>query len=103
MTCPNTDHTRTRICDTCAELACLECSVVTSLGGGSNPSSAYTECPLCVAERAEYEEYGPKSVSIKSIIPPAGARLAPSLGAMSTVWADGPSYRVRPWRKGGAA
>ena len=88
-------------CDTCGDPTDQDAVVMTVFG--TSTGARYTECPPCALERSEDEEYGPKTVSIKSIIPPVGARLAPSLASMSTTWADGTSYRTRPWRKGGAA
>ncbi len=90
-------------CDTCGDQTDKKEAVVMSLGAGLDHSSAYVECPLCVVDRVEDIEHGPKSVSIKPLIRDLSPRLSPGLGSMTTVWSDGPSYRIREWRRGGPA
>jgi len=98
--CTNCGRQRSRVCDTCVDPTCKGCAVILRLG---STSAEYTECPTCVAERSEEEEHGPKSVSIKSIVPDTEPRLAPGIMANSTVWADGLGFRRRQWSKRGVA
>lgn len=96
--CTTCGRQRTRVCDTCIDPTCTGCAVLMSLG---NKADDYIECPTCAAERSAEEEHGPKSVSIRSIVPDRTPHISPGFAANATVWADGTGFRTRQWRRRG--